>query len=188
MNLKDEIINTFSLCKSDNCLEDICLQAFEVIDDQPNSPCRLLIDGQSGQFKIENPREHCLHFLKIDNCILLTQDDAKCDFAVFNADELIFVELKKIKQGTDSSHRKRKEKRKKAYDQLENTLKIFHSKNIDLSSYQTNKKLFVIASVLDCNPPVTRMPAAKTKNQEKQKYFEDKYSAILLIRHTYEFT
>ncbi len=188
MNLKDQIINTFSLSKSDNCLEDIALQAFEVIDDQQNLPCRLLIDGDSGQFRIENPNKHLLHFLKIDNCILFAQDGAKCDFAVFNEDELIFVELKKIEQYTVSSHKKRKTKRTDAYIQLENTLKMFKKKNIDLSSYQKNKKLFVIASVLDYNPPVTRMPVAKTKSQQKKLEFEMNYSAILLTGHTYKFT
>jgi hypothetical protein len=188
VNLKDQIINTFSLSESDNCLEDIGLQTFEVIDDQQNLPCRLLIDGKSGQFIIENPSKHLLHFLKIDNCVLFTQDGPKCDFAVFNEDELIFVELKKIEQDTVSTHKKRKAKRTDAYVQLENTLKIFKSKNIDLSRYQKNNKLYVIASVLDYNPPVTRMPAAKTKNQQKNLEFEMKYSAILLTGHSYEFT
>jgi len=97
VNLKEQISNTFTLCFSNNCLEDICLLAFEVIDDQHNLPCRLLIEGQSGDFRIENPRKHLLHFLKIDHCVLLDQDGKKCDFAVFNADELIFVELKRSK-------------------------------------------------------------------------------------------
>jgi len=187
VNLKEQIINTFSLCLSNNCLEDICLQAFEIIDDQQNLPCRLENDGEYAQFIIENPREHLLHFLKIDNCILLTKDDAKCDFAVFNADELIFVELKKIEANTRSSHKKRKAKRNEAYAQLENTLKIFLSKNIDLSSYQNNQKLFVIASVLDQNPPVTKMPVAKADSQHKILEFEMKYNASLLTGHSYEF-
>jgi hypothetical protein len=183
VNLREQLINTFALCVSNNCLEEICLPAFEVIDDQQNLPCRLLIDGQSGQFRIENPREHNLHFFKIDNCILLTQDGSKCDFAVFNADEIIFVELKKIEANTMSGHRKRKSKRNDAYDQLENTLKNFQGKNINLSGYQ----LFVIASVLDYHPPVTKMPSETTKNQNAKVRFEA-YNAILLTGHTYQFT
>jgi len=182
VNLKEQLINAFT--EYNNCLEDICLPAFEVIDDQQNLPCRLLLtNGEFGQFQIKNPRKHCLQFLKIDNCILFTQDGAKCDFAVFNADELIFVELKKIEANTASSHKKRKIKRNDAYTQLENTLKIFQSKNIDLSGY----KLFVIASVLDYNPPVTKMPAATTKSQNAKVRFEE-YNAILLTGQIYEFT
>jgi len=82
-----------------------------------------------------------------------------------------------------SSHKKRKTKRNDAYAQLENTLKIFKSKNIDLSGY----KLFVIASVLDYNPPVTKMPAATTKSQNAKVRFEE-YNAILLTGQIYEFT
>ena len=189
MNLTEQIINTFASCLPNNCLEEnIFLQVFEIIDDQPNLPCRLLTDGQSGQFIIENPNEYLLHFLKIDNCILFTQDGAKCDFAVFNANEFILVELKKIEANTTTSHRKRKSKRKGAYDQLENTLQVFNRKNIDLSSYQKNRKLFVIASVLDYNPPVTRMPAAKADNQQKILEFEINYNATLLTGHRYKFT
>jgi hypothetical protein len=119
---------------------------------------------------------------------LFEQDGKKCDFSVFNADEIIFVELKQIEANTSSSHKKRKAKRNEAYAQLENTLKVFESKNIDLSRYQKNQKLFVIASVLDYNPPVTRMPTAKAGSQHKNLEFEIKYNAILLTGHTYEFT
>ena len=42
MNLKEQLINAFALCESKNCLEEICLQEFEVIDNQQNAPCRLL--------------------------------------------------------------------------------------------------------------------------------------------------
>jgi hypothetical protein len=183
VNLKEQLINAFALCESNNCLEKINLQAFEVIDDQQNLPCRLLTNGEFGQFIIKNPHKDSLHFLKIDNCILFTPDGAKCDFAVFNAEELIFVELKKIEANTTSSHKKRKTKRNYAYTQLENTLKIFKSKNIDFSGH----KLFVIASVLDYNPPVTKMPAATTKSQNAKVRFEE-YNAILLTGQIYEFT
>jgi hypothetical protein len=57
-----------------------------------------------------------------------------------------------------------------------------------LSSYQNHQKLFVIASVLDYNPPVTRMPAAKADSQQKTLEFEINYNAILLTGHTYKFT
>jgi len=182
VTLKEQLINTFTLCVSNNCLEDICLPAFVVIDEQP---CRLLTDDQSG-FRIKNPRKHLLHFFKIDWCVLFERDGKKCDFAVFNADELIFVELKKIEANTSYNHKKHNAKRKDAYDQLENTLEIFQSKNIDLSSYQKNQKLFVIASVLkDDN---AEMPTAKTNNQHKNIEFEIKYNAILLTGNTHKFT
>ena len=188
MNLKEQIINSFVLCSSNNCLEDICFPAFEVIDDQPTSPCRLLIDGQYGQFIIENPCEYLLSFLKIDHCILFEQDGKKCDFAVFNADELIFVELKTIEENTSNNSRKRNKKKGEAYAQLENTLKIFQSESINLSGYQNNQKLFVIASVLDYNPPVVKIPVERMANMNAQIKFFEKYNAILLMGHTYKFT
>ncbi|OAD19319.1 hypothetical protein THIOM_005054, partial [Candidatus Thiomargarita nelsonii] len=55
------------------------------------------------------------------------------------------------------------------------------------SSYQNNQKLFVIASVLDQNPPVTKMPVAKADSQHKILEFEMKYNASLLTGHSYEF-
>jgi hypothetical protein len=46
----------------------------------------------------------------------------------------------------------------------------------------------VVASVLNDNPPVTKMPAAKTNSQHKNLEFEIKYNAILLTGDTYKFT
>ncbi|MCK5720728.1 MAG: hypothetical protein KAH84_12385, partial [Thiomargarita sp.] len=136
VNLKEQISNTFTQCLTNNCLEDINSSSFEVVDDKQNSPCRSLTDGKFGQFKIENPDKYLLHFLKIDHCILFEQDGKKCDFAVFNADELIFVELKTIEKNSSNEHGKRNQKKRDAYIQLENTLETFKNEKIDLSSYQ----------------------------------------------------
>jgi len=184
VNLRDQIIGSFNLNLSSNCLEELNLKAFEVVDNIPNSPCRRV--DSDGEFTVENPCCYVLYFLKIDNCVLFTEDGSKCDFAVFNDNQFIFVELKRIEIGSGQSHNKRQKKRNDAYTQLENTLNIFLQRNIDLSLYQGNQRLFVIASILDYNPPITKMPVAKVSSQHAQVRFEE-YQAILLTGHIYQF-
>lgn len=200
MSLKEQLINKFNLCSSNNCLEELSLQAFEIVDDKPELklPCRRV--PNNGEFEVKNPRGHLLHFLKIDHCIqftthcVLSKKDGsnenrwrKCDFAVFRDNEMIFVELKKIEIGSVSNSRKRRGKREDAYDQLECTLQLFLKSGIDLSNYQQSQKLFVIASILDCNPPVNKIHAVKTANLNAQVRFEG-YNAILWTGHSYQFS
>lgn len=199
MNLKEQLVSSFSLCSSKNCLEELDLQAFEIVDDQPELklPCRRV--PNNGEFEVRNSRGHLLHFLKIDHCIqftthcVLSKKDGsnenrwrKCDFAVFSDNEMIFVELKKIEIGSVSNSRKRRGKREDAYEQLECTLQLFLNSGIDLSNYQNNQKLFVIVSILALDRP-TKMPSVKTANQNAQVRFE-RYNAILKTGNIYPFS
>lgn len=186
MNLESQLINAFSLCVSNNCLGKHSSKALEIVDGTQNSPCKIILCN--GEFKVENPNRKLLYFLKIDNCILFSQHGKKCDFAVFNGSEIIFVELKKIEKGSTNNHDKRRGKRKDAYEQLENTLEIFlKQKQISLNCYQQTQKLFVIASILDENPPITRIRTS-TGSQDKILSFEEKYQATLLTGHIYQFS
>jgi len=187
VSLKEQLVNKFSRCLSNNCLEEISSRAFEIVDDKPELklPCRRV--SSNGEFKVKNPHGRLLHFLKIDHCILLSIDPEKrCDFAVFSDNEMIFVELKTIKECSKTNSKKRRGKRNEAYGQLENTLKIFlNREKIDLSIYQNNQKLFVIVSILALDRP-TKMPSVKTANQNAQVRFEG-YNAILKTGNIYEF-
>jgi hypothetical protein len=166
------------------------------VDDRRNKPCRLVSnDGEVGEFKVENPHKRSLYFLKIDWCII-SDDEKRCDFAVFSDDKMIFVELKKIKEGTRATFYDREKckevpkadyKFEVAVGQLKNTLDIFRRKNIDLSVYQQNQKLFVIIGILDLNPPVTMMPATESPDQDAKLIF-DQYDAELLTGHCYQFS
>ncbi len=194
MNLKNQLVNSFSgRCASNNCLEELDLQVFEIVDDTQNSPCRIVCND--GHFKVENPHKRLLHFLKIDWCILLSTDPEKrCDFAVFSDKEMVLVELKTIEEGSKTTFweagkevEKADDKFKKADAQLENTLKIFLRENIDLSVYQQNQKLFVIVSILDLNPPVIKVKAEAANQFAEMKYLS-KYNAILRTGNIYPFS
>ena len=181
MILIEQLNNTFRSCCEKNCLEETDLEIFEIKDDDKpqNSPCKLV---SKGQFKVENPCKHVLYFLKIDHCILSNKDSAKCDFAIFNADELIFVELKEIKNNTSQKKTEKniKDKIQRASKQLKETLKTFKKKNIDLSHY---KKLFVIISILDHN----KISVLEPDIQTQAVFFEKKYKATLLFEDTHTF-
>ncbi len=126
MNIKDQIETTFNPCLTNHCIETYTID-FDVLDDRIQDgnprPCYKVDFGQ-GEFSIES-NGNLVHFLKVDDCILFDTDGKKCDFAVFTKKEFVFIELKEIEIGTKSGSKKKGNKKRSCYPQLESTLNEF---------------------------------------------------------------
>ncbi len=189
MNIKKQIENQFNLCVANHCIEFYTTD-FDVFDDRTQignpSPCCKVSAG-IGEFSIEN-NGNLVYFLKIDNCILFSNDGKKCDLAVFTENEFVFVELKEMQIGSTNLTNQRNRNEYKACVQLEKTLEEFiTNRGIDFSKYQNEGKFYVIAAVLDTNPPISKMPAAKTGNFNQEQKFQQFYNAQLLLGNSYTF-
>ncbi len=120
----DKINNAFPDCIQNNCLSIVNHAAFKVFDREsaccftciapfPNSLCF---------FTVENNTAKPLNFLAIDRCLIIDDDNKKCDCAVFNDNEFHFVEIKTASTGV------RGKRRRTAFEQLKNTIDVFYGK------------------------------------------------------------
>lgn len=185
MNIKEQIENQFNVCATNHCIEFYTTD-FDVDDRTPSTPC-YKVNAGTGEFSIEN-NGNLVYFLKVDACILFGNDGQKCDLAVFTENEFVFIELKIIEIGTKVNAKKRTSKRNNAYEQLEKTLEEFIiNRGIDFSKYQNEGKFYAVAAVLDTNPPISKMPAAKTGNFNQEQKFQQFYNAQLLLGNSYTF-
>jgi len=114
----NSIINPKSHSK---CCE-IITDDFIYIKDVKNSHCIISIENDY-HLKILNPNNQNISFLKIDKCVFDDSDDEKCDCLVANKDLIYFAEIKELENF--DSHVKKSKKRKKAGDQLINTINDF---------------------------------------------------------------
>lgn len=181
MNIKEEIEQKFNLCSNNQCIE-FYLEDFDVEDDRnaSNLPCRK-VDFEKGEFSIET-NGNKVNFLKIDACILFADDGKKCDFAVFNNREFVFVELKEVKNRKNKKNRKRD-----AYKQLEKTLEIFiQEKKVNFEKYQEKGNLKLAVAVIQSNTN-TKFPASTAKSQQQKAHFQTNYQAKLYEGHIYSF-
>lgn len=189
MNLEEQLINAFKDKPiSQKCLKKTNSPMLGVLD-PPKDPCELLEKDnpkfKDAQFEIENLNERDLCFLAIDQCVLPKKGGKRCDFAIFSENEFVFVELKLI---TSTNPKTVKQRHEYARTQLESTISIFSDKNINLSDYKKNYKLFAVVSVLlDLNPPVTKKPVPAA-SQNMMIYAEENMGIIWAEGHSYTFS
>lgn len=118
--MKTQLENAFPCCKTGKCLETTKVLQFEVFDCEIEKRCFIKKSAEElAHFHIENPHEKSIHFLAIDNGVYPDDVQKKCDFAVFDEQTFCFIELK------HSKPRKRKERRKRAIQQLRATIERF---------------------------------------------------------------
>jgi hypothetical protein len=77
---------------------------------------------QSADFTLHNPERHKLLFAAIDNCILDSGQDARCDFVLGNFQKLFLVEIKRV------NFKKRPAARQSAVRQLSATLALLRER------------------------------------------------------------
>lgn len=144
--MKTQIETTFSKCLENKCLETRTEERFWVNDFEENPKCELcLIENAKNHFEIENLSKKEIHFLAIDHCIFDDSDEEKCDFAIFDVERFCWVEIKTAGKST------RRKSRKKAIEQLRNTVKQFKSK-LDFSTVNRLEANICIHSEKDTYP------------------------------------
>lgn len=104
-----------------NCCE-IVNEAIIYIKDIEKNQC-VISSENDYHLKILNLKNQNISFLKIDNCVFNNSDDEKCDCLVANQDFIYFAEIKELENF--DSHSRKSKKRKKAGDQLINTINNF---------------------------------------------------------------
>lgn len=104
-----------------NCCEVISDDLI-YIKDIKNKHC-IISSENDYHLSILNPTNQNISFLKIDKCVYDDSDDEKCDCLVPNEDLIYFAEIKELENF--DSHSKKSKKRRKAADQLINTINNF---------------------------------------------------------------
>ena len=115
--------NIFNKNNFSTCIETKEGKTIFIKDPDLNgSPC-VISDITDFDFKIDNPQQKEIDFLKIDACVYTGQDGRKCDFSI-NDDKIVyFVEVKKLRDF--SSSWKSDSKKDDALDQIIQTINKF---------------------------------------------------------------
>jgi len=149
------VINNF-----DTCLESVEKKHFFIQDGDDQEPAFIVLDN--GEFKVINKTDSPIYFLKIDSCVYGSNDDSRCDCAIYNDNTFCFIELKCIRPSKFSQNRK------KAESQIEATIKDFHNEEVI-----QNKNLEAYVC-LNCQTKVTENfePITQTpRNNEQATHF-----------------
>lgn len=110
------------------------------IKDIKNNTCVISNKGDF-HFNITNKNKKDISFLKIDKCVFNDGDGEKCDCAIADDELIFFIEIKELENF--ESHHKRSKKRKKAKDQLIETINIFKEKYLEIDL----KKVFGVIAL-----------------------------------------
>jgi hypothetical protein len=172
--MKQIILNHFSNCTNINCPCVIKTDSFEIIstknvkifdEDIPNknTPSKIVNITSKGLLEVDNKLSEDFTFLKIDECLIISKENRKCDCAIYNSKEFYFIELK------DTKTSGRKKAKKEAVKQLESTIKLFST--IDFGSRIKN----CIIGLRTENPSIIQ----SSKNSKKA-YFKDNYNFYLM--------
>ncbi len=120
-----------------DCLEVIPDKHFFIQDANDNNPA--FIKNDNGQFEVINTTQGDINFLKIDDCIYSSQDETRCDCAVFNDKVFCFIELKTCKIKNQKAHRETADKQlKETIIRLKNE-SIAEDKNLEAYTCLTCK-------------------------------------------------
>jgi hypothetical protein len=132
--MKQTILNHFPNCSNLTCTCNIQRDSFEVItpkqvkiydEDTKDkaTPSKVVNLTSEGLVEIENQLTEDFTFLKIDECLIISKENRKCDCAIYNSKEFYFIELK------DTKTKGRSKAKKEAVGQLEATIKLFSGIN-----------------------------------------------------------
>ncbi len=124
--MKQAIINAFDNVGS-NCLTETNSKLIEVFDcyNCASALQRTYIKTEEDQpvhFELNNPSAANLVFVALDNCILKSDQQSRCDFLIGNFKKLYFVEIKQVKTG------QRNLARISAIQQLDSSILLFRQK------------------------------------------------------------
>ncbi len=159
------------------CLMEINNNLIEIYDHYDAIParqrCYLKTEkDQPVHFELRNPSGANLVFAAIDNCILRSHQQSRCDFMIGNFRKLYFVEIKQVNRG------QRRQARTGAIGQLESSISLFREK-IDLTETELIAVICLKAKQVHPLRSATRGAATVA--------FKESYNADLMEgqRHTF---
>lgn len=114
----------FPIIDKNSCLYSCMDMEFGIYDCPKDKKCKIQSDPKGIiQFTVQNPNLNEISILLIDGCMFSSNDETRCDFAVFDKKVFCFVELK-MPESSRGVHANRN----KAKKQLINTIKLLKSK------------------------------------------------------------
>lgn len=164
----NQIIHHFPNCTIYGCNLLCTEKIFQVIEPHVvNGRC--IIDNLTIEpnFVVRNPNEEEIYFIAVDGCLMLGYTNRRCDFILFSKNKFSFIE---IKDSNSIKRRTRNSLIKKAYDQLEITIKLLQA-DINFAGYNVDA---IIA--FKTKPAI---PASSASNLNKRFYFKKKYNVDL---------
>jgi len=165
--MKEVIEAAFPQVLLGNCLEVLTESEFHIFDNEVE-PKRCYIKRSNHDpkhFTVNNSLNQEINFLAIDKCVLTDKDKTHCDCAVFTNKQFAFIEI------SDSKKLHRNQKRRKAKDQLSQTINHFRDKGIVFSEKLNAIICFVSKPVFPAR--------SSSQSAASLEYFEN-YGAILL--------
>ena len=166
--MKNELNDKFSLISENNCIKVSNKDIFFIEDSEKTKKSYIFYDenkANSQFFSVTNPKFKEINLLQIDHCLFFDNNKEKCDFALFDDKDFIFVELKEKRAN------QRSRGMKKAINQLKSTISIFKD-NIDFDKH--NLEAYICVGKQG-------KPGISAKKQDLQLEFEDEYSARLFF-------
>jgi hypothetical protein len=160
-----------------NCLTETNSELINVYDcyDSPAEQRRCYIKTKEDQpvhFQLSNPLAVKLVFAALDNCILQSHQQSRCDFVLGNFQKLYFVEIKRVNRG------QRKRARTEAIQQLHSSISLFREK-INL----TNTELIAVI----CLKAKQVHPLQSATRTADMVAFKENYNANLMEGQSHTF-
>ena len=101
--MKQIILNHFPNCSNLNCscniqrdsFETIILKQVRIYDEDTNdkaTPSKIVDIKDEGLVEVENQLIEDFTFLKIDECLVISKENRKCDCAIYNSKEFYFIQ------------------------------------------------------------------------------------------------
>lgn len=175
--MESEIRHHFGGCKHLGCLcnpknnpfvEVADREAFIYDDDkdEKEQPCKLVSRESKHQIVVVNKTDKPFVFVKFDAC-LVRDDNKKCDALVYTDKNFYFVEIK------STTLKGRSKARKKALDQLENSILRFVDVDFD------GRAKFAIIGFAHLQPRIV-----ETSSNTRKALFMEKYGVRLMEGQT----
>lgn len=166
MSFTEDIKIAFPSLDQNNCHKIINDDYFELLDCK-DKECELVCENKSEyNFKVYNDKKIDINFVPIDKCIFTDGDGKKCDCLLYTDNELSFIEIKNP-SNTDHGSKQRKNLKRIAVEQLENTIKEF--KNIiNLDSYSFKN----IEAILSLSWKPSRPLISCNKTNKRVEFYE----------------
>jgi hypothetical protein len=129
-------------------------------------------------FRVLNPSSREIHLWAIDGCFMPPDGPVRCDCALFSVDEFCFVEFKT--NATSSLASTIRENRRKACEQLENTIQL-------IKKAVAVEPLFSLVNfeAYLCSPP--HYPSKDTSLFSKRIEFLETYGVLLFEKSEKQF-
>lgn len=165
--MRKQVETVFPQCVESNCIEEQSGKVFYIADQEAQQPCCTVATEEEAHIVLQNPTERIINFLKIDQCLFFEDSEhKKCDCVVFDSGLFCYVEIKNTVRA-----KQRQKHRRKAREQLKQTIEIFQDK-LDFRGFEQQ--------AIVCFTFRPARPLASTSAQEAAILFQDNYNVSLV--------